>query len=105
MHDTAALIERHVVGEDSGRLRIEKWMLELHAFQIRAFPLAVHFVNFHVQFGFQSVHAVFRQQQFSGRRVGHDVFVLRMKRQRAVRRQSPRSSGPDQSTDVVLQPF
>ena len=103
VHDAAALIERHVIGQDAGNLQIEKWMLELHAFEGRAFPFAAHFVNFHVQFGFEGVHALFRQQQFSRGRIRDDVLELRMKREGAVRGQRPGRGGPDERADVAVE--
>ena len=103
VHDAAALIERHVIGEYTGNLRIEKRMLEQNAFEFRAFPSRVHCVNFDVQFGLQRIHALFRQEQFPGRGVRHDVFVVRVKRQSAIRGQRPRRSGPDQGADVAIE--
>ena len=41
VHDAAALIERHVIGEHAGHAHIEKRMLEFDAFEFLAFPRAV----------------------------------------------------------------
>ena len=55
VHDSAALIERDVLGEHAGHCEIEKRMLELRAFEFPALPAAGDAADFEAQFGCESI--------------------------------------------------
>ena len=58
VHDAAALIERNVIGENSGHLNRDEGMLELHSFKVATFVGREDFDLFDFAFGLQSGNAV-----------------------------------------------
>ena len=63
VHDAAALIERHVVGEHAGNLNRQKRMLEFHAFEIAALEAREFLGLLDVAIRLQSRDAIRGEQQ------------------------------------------
>ncbi len=95
VHDAGALIERDVIGQHRGHSQIQKRMPEFQLRQIFPLPRPAHAPCFELQRIERRADQIRREQQRSGGSFGHDVIVVRMKRERAIVRQRPGSGRPD----------
>ena len=99
MNNSATLIQRDVIRENSRHAQLfEERMLKLHAFELAPFSNLDEWpTRFQREehFQFRVAESFFRQQQFAGRSLNNNIFIIRVKRERAVCRQRPRSGGPN----------
>ena len=96
VHDAGALIERDVIGENAGHLNGQERDAEISAFEIAAFQRAATLrLASMPQSACSAADPIRREQQRAFFRFDHDVFKVRMKRQRAIVRQRPGSGRPD----------
>ncbi len=108
VHNSTALIQGDVVGEHSRHAQLlKKRMLKLHAFE---FASLSNFREWSARFEPQQhsqlrvAHSFFREQELACGTIHDNVFVVRMKRESAVRRQRPWRCGPDQRADISANP-
>ena len=105
VHDAGALIERHVIGQNRWDSQIQKRMPEFQLRQIFPFPRPAHASCFKLQSIERRADQIRREQQRSRGSFGHDVIVVRMKRERAIVRQRPGSGRPDHGTHARAEFF
>jgi hypothetical protein len=98
MHDTRTLIQRDVIGQHRRHLQIQEWMPKIQIGEIFAFPWPTNLFRLQLQCIQSRPDQILRQKQRSRIRLRDNIFVVRMKRERAIVRQRPRCRGPDHRT-------
>ena len=96
VNDSAALIERHVIGENGRARAIEKRMPELNAFELPSLPSAALARSLEAEFRKRCTHSILGEQKFARGRIHHHIFVIGMKSERAIRGKCPGSRRPGQ---------
>src|SRR5258708_32117215 len=81
VHDAAALIERDIVGENSGDLDRHEGVLELHAFKVTAFVSGENFRLLDFTLGLKRGSAIASEKQLAFYGLHHRVFVTGLKSQ------------------------
>src|SRR6266481_7079052 len=102
VNDAAALIKSDVIRENSGHLNGEKWMLKFHTLEIAALEGGANFGFLDAALGLQSGHAVGGQKQCALFGFDDGVVEIGMKGERAIVRNGPGSSGPDDGADFTV---
>src|SRR5206468_12182467 len=101
VNDAAALIERYIVREHARHPNRHEGMLELHSFEIAPSVRRENFCLFYFAFGLERSDSIDSQQQLALFRLHDRVLVVRMKRERTIMRDGPRSGSPDNGGDIT----
>src|SRR3979411_345417 len=100
MDDSAALIERDVLGKNAGNLYRQKWMLELHALKFASFERCADTDIFNSGIRLQCGNAISREKQRALISIHDGVLVIGMEGQRAVMRNGPGRGCPDKRANI-----
>jgi hypothetical protein len=101
MHDTRALVRRHIVRQHDGRLALENRVAGDRAFQMRACRRAQHGVAADAEHLHRWGDQPMRQQVHRAVRLHIGVLQFGMHCQREVRRNRPRRGRPNQDAQVL----
>src|SRR6266699_2217274 len=103
MNDSAALLERDVIGKNAGDFDGQEGMLEFHALDFAAFDRGTNAGFPEAELAPQSIDTIGGNQQCAALRVHDGIVEIGMKSQGAVVRKSPGSGRPNDRFDTAAE--
>ena len=103
MDDSAALLERDVIGKNAGDFDGQEGMLEFHALEFAAFDRGTNAGFPKAELAPQSIDTIGGNQKGAALRVHDGIVEIGMKSQGAVVRKSPGSGRPNDSFDLAAE--